>query len=359
MNIKILYVTNIQSPYRVEFLNQLSKKCDLTVLYEREYSSNRDKKWASGAASCYRKYFLNGIKIGNENSFSIKILKYILGDYDIVLFGCCNSVVEIFSMVVLRLLNKKFALSLDGELFIRNNEIKSILKRIVVGLPRLLFCAGNQSRNELSRYTKNFQKVVPYFFSSMTNSELIENQQNDCKRENYILVIGQYFDYKGMDVAAKVAEALPNEHFKFVGMGGKTSEFVNECKLDKIDNAEIIPFLDKKLLFDEYKKCKCLLLPTRQECWGLVINEAASFGTPIISTYGSGAAIEFLTPEYDCMLAKPDDYIDLVNIIIDLDNINTAKLGEYLINKSKEYSIEKNVDIIYNHLLEEVSCRKR
>ena len=39
---RILYLTNIQVPYRVRFFNELSKKCDLTVLYERSQSGNRN-----------------------------------------------------------------------------------------------------------------------------------------------------------------------------------------------------------------------------------------------------------------------------------------------------------------------------
>ena len=32
---KVLYISNIQVPYRVRFFNLLAEKCDLTVLYER------------------------------------------------------------------------------------------------------------------------------------------------------------------------------------------------------------------------------------------------------------------------------------------------------------------------------------
>lgn len=35
---KVLIITNIPSPYRVEFFNQLGKKCDLTVLFEKRQS---------------------------------------------------------------------------------------------------------------------------------------------------------------------------------------------------------------------------------------------------------------------------------------------------------------------------------
>ena len=35
---KILYISNIEVPYRVSFFNEFAKHCDLTVLYERKKS---------------------------------------------------------------------------------------------------------------------------------------------------------------------------------------------------------------------------------------------------------------------------------------------------------------------------------
>ena len=37
---KILWLTNIPSPYRVDFFNELGKYCELTVLFERETSAD-------------------------------------------------------------------------------------------------------------------------------------------------------------------------------------------------------------------------------------------------------------------------------------------------------------------------------
>ena len=115
----------------------------------------------------------------------------------------------------------------------------------------------------------------------------------------------------------------------------------------ELRNIEIISFLDKQKLYLEYENCKLLLLPSRKECWGLVINEAASFGCPIISTFGSGAAVEFLHENYSELLANQDDDIDLINKIkylLKQDKSYFNKYSEYLLNMSKKYSIEKNVE---------------
>ena len=39
--LKVLFLANVPSPYRVEFFNALSADCDLTVLYQLYRSSDR------------------------------------------------------------------------------------------------------------------------------------------------------------------------------------------------------------------------------------------------------------------------------------------------------------------------------
>ena len=182
----------------------------------------------------------------------------------------------------------------------------------------------------------NTNNIYPYYFSSLKKQEIIDNSKelnkniNDC-----VLVVGQYFDYKGLDVALEIAKNDSKTKYKFIGSGIRSnllSERVNKMGLS---NVEIIPFLEKKDLYTEYQQCKCLLLTSRQECWGLVINEAASFGCPIVATKGSGAAVEFLD-SYVC------DSIDDVLLKIHDDNyLNNIK--SILLEKSKKYYIEKNV----------------
>ena len=78
---KVLYVSNIEVPYRVKLFNELSKHFDLTVLYERYYSGSRNDEWSKSEKSSFRKVYFEGLKIGNENSFSIKEKNLSLKDY--------------------------------------------------------------------------------------------------------------------------------------------------------------------------------------------------------------------------------------------------------------------------------------
>ena len=60
--LKVLYLTNIPSPYRVDFFNELGKQCDLTVLYERKAATDRDSSWSGDGATTFTEVFLPGIR---------------------------------------------------------------------------------------------------------------------------------------------------------------------------------------------------------------------------------------------------------------------------------------------------------
>ncbi len=342
MKKKVLYISNIEVPYRTAFFNELSKKCDLTVLYERRKSSNRNSKWVASQKSNFKIEYLDGINIKNENSFSFKINGYIFSDYDVIILGCCNSIVQIYAMTIMKIFKKNYYINLDGEYFLEGSNIKSIIKRFFIKKAKGYLIAGEKSGNKLKQILK-INNVYPYYFSSLTREDLEKNSKDftSNNRGENILVIGQYFEYKGLDIALDVAARLPDVKFKIIGMSGRAEQFKELAISKKVNNVEIIPFLEKEKLNDEYKKCKLLLLTSRKECWGLVINEAASFGCPIIASKNAGAAIEFLEGKFDKYLVNINDVEEIVNKIKNYNN--DLEYKKYLIDKSKKYTIEQSV----------------
>ena len=339
---KVLYVSNIEVPYRVRMFNELAKHCDLTVLYETEKTDIRNNEWAKSEVSLYAKKYIGGKKIKAENSFSLKAVKEIFADYDMIVIGCFNSPVQLLMMLTMRLLRKPYILNLDGEVFAHGKGIKAVLKRFFLKGADKYLVAGNEACASLKRII-NDKEMIPYYFSSLSEAELAENAGSKKEDGGFVLVVGQYLDVKGMDVVLECAKLNPDIRYKFVGMGSRTELFKEKYDTSNVKNVEIIPFLKKEDLAEEYKKCSLFVLPSRQECWGLVINEAASYGIPIVSTYGSGAAVEFLSKDYPQYLAIPGDAQSLLGCIESALNRDREEYSRYLIEKSKQYSIEKGV----------------
>lgn len=347
---KVLYISNIEVPYRSEFFNQLAQKINLTVLYERRKSSNRNENWVKSVQSNYNIKYLDGLKIKKEYSFNIKILKYLFSnEYNSIIIGCYNSPSEMLLILFMKLFKKKYILNLDGEYFFEGKGLKKRIKRFFVKGADKYLIAGIDSARNLSKVVLK-DKIFPYYFSSLTEKEILKNAE--CKNKNNndcVLVIGQYYDYKGLDFALKIASYNQSIKYKFIGSGNRSNLLKQKVDNMGLTNVEIIPFLEKKMLYREYQNSLCLFVPTRQECWGLVVNEAASFGCPIISTNGSGAAREFLSGKFKDYLSSDNKMYDKIHEI--KNNKNLDEYRDFLINKSKQYSIEKMVEKTYECII--------
>lgn len=335
---KVLYLTNYEVPYRVRFFNELAQFCDLTVLYESRSSGKRNKTWAHSEQQCHRVKYLGG-----KISGAAGMLKEIGSGYDAIVVGCFNTPVQMLAILAMRLLRIPYMINLDGEAFLAGNSFKAKLKRFFLSGAEKYLVAGKKAGETLKPIAGG-KEIIPYYFSSLLEQEINDHIKAAArqKRNDTILVIGQYFDYKGMDVALEAARLDSSRQYKFVGMGSRTELFLKEHEIP--GNVEIIPFLQKQELEREYRSCAMLVLPSRQECWGLVVNEAASFGTPIVSTWGSGAAVEFLADRYPQYLAKPGDPEDLFRCIRNyLDSENKENYSNDLLGKSRMYHIERSV----------------
>lgn len=337
---RILYLTNIEAPYRVRFFNALAEHCRLTVAYERRSSSNRDADWLRSEGRNHEAIFLDGRKIGGENSFTFRIISLVRQGWDLVIVGCFNSPMQIMAMQAMRLLGIPYALNFDGEQFF-GTSLKDRIKRLVVGGASAYIIAGNEAARNLKAVVGD-KPIFDYPFSSLSRAEVERNAAMPRIDGGFVLVVGQYENYKGLDIAIEVARRDPNTHYKFIGTGRRTEEFCRDRHVP--DNVEVIPFLAKPKLEEQYRSARMLVLPSRRECWGLVVNEAASFGTPIVATRGSGAAVEFLANDYLQYLAEPDSVDSLARCVSKCLTNADETYSEFLRNRSRRYTIEASVD---------------
>lgn len=338
---KVLYITNIPVPYRVKFFNELATEVSLTVLFERHRGGNRDEAWSESEDVHFRAKYLHGIPLGKENGFSFGIFRELFAGFDAVIFGCCNSPVQLMAMLVLRLLGKPYILNLDGEVFLRGDGIKARLKRFFLSGADKYLVAGEQAGKSIRKIAAG-REVIPYFFGSLSEDEVRANAARGSSRGEAIAVVGRYYPYKGMDVALEAAKMAPDLKFLFVGMGDRAAAFRQEQGIPV--NVKIIPFLQKEDMAQLYATCRLLVLPSRQECWGLVIGEAASFGTPIVSTWGSGAAVEYLRRAYPQYLARPGDarsLLDRIRSLTEAEDIEEYRA--FLLKTAGRYTIEESV----------------
>ena len=334
---KVLFLSHNPMPYRVKFFNLLAQSVSLTVVYQLKESKVRDKTWQ------------NSVEISHpftvvDNPLSLAHL-IINNSYDLVVVGCYNQKLGIAAIEILRWSNIPFLINVDGEFFISRFPKRLLVNSVISGGYGYLV-GGMRTGTQLSRMFPN-KTVYHYPFTSLTCDEVRQNAAVGWKGGSRFLCVAQFIEAKGVDVLVRAMRLLPEEQLTIVGSLSNTTQLINFIEEQNVGNIDVVPFMGKEELACAYLSCKGFVLPSRQECWGLVINEAASFGAPIVSTRGSGAALDYLAGEWERFLADPGDCDSLARALNDyvrMDDVQKKTYSKYLMNLSKNYTIEAMVD---------------
>lgn len=361
---KVLFITNIPSPYRVDFFSKFGELVDLTVWFENEKVNYR--QWKSSIENKNFKHKVLNFKNKSLKNNIINLHKeFKKNKYDIYIVGGYSTLIGILSIIYLKLKRKKFVLNADGG-FVKNDSKKSyFIKKMLISSANYWLSSGKNCTEYLIHYGAKKDNVFEYPFASIdyTSNEL--KPLNDIERKKLkkdkslkdivILSIGSFIDRKGLDILIKSFENIRNrnEELKIslvlIGGGELKDKYISYINDNKIEDITIIDFLDKEDLIMYYKLADMFILPTREDIWGLVVNEAMSFGLPIICSDRAGAGLDLMIDNKNGFLFESENIDDL-----------SLKI-ECLVNdesKRKEFSKE-SLNIIKNYSSTEMSKRHK
>lgn len=345
---RVLYLTNMHNPYRDEFFEQLGRECDLTVLFEQRTDAERDSSWFGGEGEqrSYNEVFLPQEERGPVSRTMLNMI----GGGCLVVVGCYNSRRQMAVIEWMRARRVPYIVNLDGPLFDSGGSSKRRVRRHVLKGASAYLVAGRTSVGSVRRELGASSRVAPYAFTSLTKQRLVECASTQCERdENLILCVGQFLPYKGIDVLLDAFAGLRRSELRLriVGSGKRDAELKEAVKARGLEpSVETVSFLLPDELVWEYARAGLLVLPSRQECWGLVVNEAAACGCPVVSTWGAGAGIEFLSHDYPQFLAEPDSAESLalaIGTFLDKPAAEKGAYSDFLVWKSGRYSVESTV----------------
>ena len=66
---KVLYIVNVPAPYMVSYFNELGKLVDLTVIFEKNTSTETDKRWGEYQFDNFKGIILKGISTAPDAAF--------------------------------------------------------------------------------------------------------------------------------------------------------------------------------------------------------------------------------------------------------------------------------------------------
>lgn len=353
--LKVLYLTNIPSPYRVSFFNELGKLCDLTVLFERKTSDEREDSWHDYNFENFDGIFLENIKYKKNQALSIDFIKYISKkSYDHIIVGGYSTPTGALLINYLKIKKIPFVLNIDGGMINeKESNFKKLIKKYFISSASVWLSTGEVGSKYLEYYGANKKNIFTYPFTTLMEVDMFQQlldkdhkvklrKELGLEGNRIILTVGQFIHRKGFDILIKACSLISsNTSIYFIG-GNPTKEYLDLKNTLQLENIHFLGFKSKDEISRYYRASDLFVLPTREDIWGLVINEAMANGLPVITTDRCVAGLE-LVKNYDNGFIVPVESVDELSIRIN-EIINNDELmltmSESSLRKAKKYTIE-------------------
>lgn len=370
---KVIFTTNIPSPYRVDFFNELGKSCDLTVVYERVSSTERNSKWKGSAAINFEEVFLNLQNSSVDLAKGSALKEYVKShNADFLFFTNYSSPATREAIIWCRLHGRKYYMEYDGGFCKKDSFLKRRLKILLLKGASGHFTTAEQHIQYLESLGIKRDIIYKYPFTSVTESDLNKadriitagtryfKQKLGITENKMIISVGR-FSYengygKGYDILMELATSVGKNVGIYIIGDNPTNEFVEWKKNSGLNNVHFVGFKTKDELTEYYAAADLFVLLTRGDVWGLVINEAMSFGLPIITTDKCIAGLELIKNGKNGFIVSLSDKSQILNCILRVIN-NTdychrlGKNNRILINNYTIEEMSKFHHRIFNELI--------
>lgn len=348
---KVLFLANLPSPYRAMFFCELGKLCDLTVIYERRSASDRNEKWVAHTEKTYREIYLDGKPLGTDNSLSFAIRSYLKKEtYDHCVIGMYSTGTAMVAISYLRLHKIPFIINTDGGFIKQENRLKRTLKRSLMSSASAWLSTGKMATDYLTYYGAKAGRIYQYPFTSVSRAEILNQPLSALEKERLrrklgmtgqkiAISVGQFIPRKGYDVLMRALPLLRTEAELYI-VGGTKQQFEALVGSTLPEHVHSIDFLEREELFDYYHASDLFILPTREDVWGLVVNEAMACGLPVITTERCGAGAELVQDGINGYLVPVENVGALADKMELLFSSDYAEMGKRSLELIEKYTFE-------------------
>lgn len=361
---KVLVLWRGPSPYRVDFFNELGKLCDLTVLFERTPKQILDKEisWFHEDFEYFKAIYLKSWNCGKD-VFSFQQFKYLWHskEYDYIIVGMYSTWIQMLSILFLKLLRIPYILNSDGGFVKKEKTITRLIKRFFISGASAYLASSRGTAKYLQYYSAS-KKILVYPFTTSFHKDVCKSislkEKKHCrekigfKEDVIVLFSGQFIYRKGIDVLLNAASDVDGNCGIYIVGGKPTSDYLSIVSQNKLTNVHFVDFKTPKELALYYKAADVYVLPTREDIWGLVINEAMSYGLPVITTDKCLAGLELIDCGKNGYIIPADNHLELSKCINTLARNRDLResMGAYSKIKIQKYTLENMAKFHFDFL---------
>ncbi len=350
---RVLFLTNYPSPYRVHFFDELGKYMDVTVLYSDrvEDIKHRNAAWFEEGEHGFQAVWLTPKFRVGRRYLCFDVIPWLKKKYDAIVVCGYSSPTAVLAMLWLRLHRIPFYMEVDGGLIRQDSKLKYFVKHSLVCLASQWLSTGGHTTRYLVHYGAKADRITHYPFSSLYEKDILENVLSAEEKEAFrlvlnipekhmILAIGQFIHRKGFDVLMHAAKELDPDTGIYIVGGEATEEYRKLREELGLSNVHFLSFQKKERLALLYKAADLFVLPTREDIWGLVINEALAYGLPTITTDRCVAGLELIEDGINGYVVPVGDAEVLAEKIKAVLASDREAMGKAALEKVRPYTLE-------------------
>lgn len=323
IRMKIAFVTNSRAPYRTLQFNKFSEIPDtrFTIFYINKNVNGR--AWRTEECKFEEKTI--------SSNKLVKTLKDIVNQYDLIMIGGYDKKEYILLSLMCKLRNKKYILLFDGinpkRINSKEKLHKYIVKKFVISNSVFIFGNGMVSKMYFTQQFKypDDRIVNQYLTVDIESISRLSDKKEEIKtmlqnkyvipqNMNVVMYSGRLVKRKRIENIINALSLLKNKDDYYLLIVGDGEERENLFHLAKEKNINLIitGFIkEQEELFKFYYLADMFILPSENEPWGLVVNEAMAAGLPLIVSDECGSYMDLVKDDYNGFIVNCNDTKEL------------------------------------------------
>lgn len=313
---RAVFITNIPSPYRVDFFVYMQKnfpEYEFHVIFSGAGMENR--KWSVELEELKHATFLK--------SKTLIIRKRFDDRYIFLPVGVEKALNEIkpdmvfameYNPTILQAVHwcKKnkvpFVSWTDGTLNSEKNigKVQRLSRSYIVKRASAFVASSTASKEAQIAYGADTEKCFVSYLTVDINKYLAKKDSYEARQMIYV---GSLIQRKGLDLLMPaLAQAADDIRLIIVGEGQEKQALQEQiAKLGLENRVEFKGFVEGEALRELYKNSDVFIIPTREDCFGLVILEAMCASLPVISSKYADGARDLIAEGENGYIVDPED----------------------------------------------------
>lgn len=351
-NRNIVIISNIPAPYRVAFFEYLGEyllQYSFTIIYGARQQQNRE--WSIEQEKLHNSIFLKSKVIRLKRRYDDKYIQipyHLANELDRIVpdivIGAEYNPVSIKALQWCRRHHKKYISWTDGTLYSERNInlLQKLSRRYIIQKADAYLASSSKAREAQLAYGANEKKC---FISSLTvdiDQYLIDGQKREGKE---LLFVGNLIQRKGIDLLLNALPYVAEEYkLHIVGEGPEREALKAQMIALRLEDKVIFHgFLQGDALKELYAESDIFILPTREDCFGLVILEAMCAGLPVISSKYADGAYDLIIEGETGYIVDPNQATQFGTVITKLlqDKQRMKAMGMAGKQQAEEFRFEK------------------